>query len=92
MNKETGRPDPKEEDERRIAEAEAVLKRASAGTETFGASQLAQQGRAAIDGLMGEQGEGEDHIDQWGRLIGRGLGLVAVIVLLIYLYQTYIAA
>ena len=66
-------------------EAKEALERAARDSETVGASTLARAGRrlgdhfAARDAMSAAEGGGTDPVEVWGRRIGRGLSLVAVV-------------
>lgn len=72
-------------------EAREALERVARDTETVGGSSMARMGRrigdhfSARDALgTGERGE-TDPVELWGRRIGRGLSLIGVAVLALWL-------
>ena len=71
----------------REREAKEALERVARDSETVGASALARAGRrlgdhfAARDAIGAAEGGGTDPVEIWGRRIGRGLSLVAVVAL-----------
>ena len=73
--------DDRADDRARKRESERILRRVARESETIGASNLARQ-------VATTQTE-EDRIDRIGTRIGRGLGIVVALGLLIYLYVTY---
>ena len=82
-------PDPQHErDEAQRREALASLRDLSE-RETFASSALARTARRAGDHFAAKDA-GEDRIELWGRRIGRGLSLVGLVALAIYLYLTYV--
>jgi hypothetical protein len=70
------------DDKARKRESEEILRRVARDSEVIGTSNVARQG-------AGSRESQEDRIDRIGTLIGRTLGYVAVVVLLVYLYFTY---
>jgi hypothetical protein len=85
---------PHEREEERRREALATLK--SLGeNDTFVTSALARTARRATDHFSARDAVGPDgkvdSIELWGRRIGRGLSLVGLIGLAVYLYVTYFA-
>ena len=85
---------PRERDEEQRREALETLK--SLGEhDTFATSALARTARRATDHFAARDAiapDGSvDRIELWGSRIGRGLSLVGVIALAVYLYVTYFA-
>ena len=84
-----GGPDGETPEER---EARRVLERVSTDTEGLGASSLARSATLFRSGarmrahFSGADADPDDWAEVWGRRIGRGLGLVAFVVLAIYLF------
>jgi hypothetical protein len=78
-------------DEERKRESEEALRRVARDSETVGSSALARNARRVGDHFSGRDavGQGEagetDPVEVWGRRIGRGLSLVGVVVLAIWL-------
>jgi predicted ATPase len=79
-----------ERDEAQRREALKALDRLHDG-DTFASSALARTARRAGDHFAAKDAAGEDAIELWGRRIGRGLSLVGLIALAVYLYFTYFA-
>ncbi len=77
------------DDEARRREAEEALRRVARDSETLGSSSLARGARRVGDHFAGRDALGEDGridpVEVWGRRIGRGLSLVGVVVLAIWL-------
>jgi hypothetical protein len=75
----------------REREAREALERVQRDTETLGSSALARMSRQAQDHFGGRdalgaaEDGGTDPIELWGRRIGRGLSLVGVVVLGLWL-------
>ena len=78
------------EDDRRVAEARRALEAVERDAETLGASSLARTANRARDHFAGTDDPADDRIEIWGKRIGRGLGLIAVIALAIHLVVTYV--
>ena len=57
--------------------------------DTFATSALARTAQRASDHFSARDAAGEDHVELWGRRIGRALSLAGVIALAVYLYLTY---
>jgi hypothetical protein len=72
-------------DEDRVREAQEALRRVEAETETVGGSALARAARH----LSGADAPDGDRIEVWGRRLGRGLGLVFALYLVVTLYQHF---
>jgi hypothetical protein len=86
--------DPRQREEEQRREALGTLK--SLGeSDTFATSALARTAKRATDHFSGRDATGSDGtidpIELWGKRIGRGLSLVGVVALAIYLYLTYFA-
>lgn len=78
-----------QQDQERRDKAVKDLEHAAAGSEVFGTSSFVRQAERASAHFSGADAEPDDTIEVWGRRIGRGLSLIAVIGLLIYLGVTY---
>lgn len=80
----------KRSDTEDVEEARRILDRVSQESETIGASSM----RRAADHVKGHIGakdeDAEDWAELWGTRIGRGLGLIFVVILIIYLVMTYV--
>jgi len=75
-------------------EALGTLASLRSNNEGVAASALERAARRASDHFAARDvppGDDGDAIERWGRRIGRGLSLVAVVGLAIYLYVTYVA-
>jgi hypothetical protein len=83
-------------DTERTRDAHAALEAVRRGGGVFGGSALADAARQATDHFAGKdavgrgEGGGTDHVELWGRRIGRSLSLVGFIALAVYLYVTYL--
>ncbi len=86
--------DPRQREEEQRREALASLKTLGE-SDTFATSTLARTAQRASDHFAGKDAVNQDgsvdKIELWGQRIGRGLSLVGLIVLAIYLYFTYVA-
>jgi ferric-dicitrate binding protein FerR (iron transport regulator) len=78
-------------DQEREREAREALERVRRDSESVGSSALARMSRQAQDHFGGRDAEGAaedggtDPVELWGRRIGRGLSLVGVVVLGLWL-------
>ena len=70
-------PDPRTEESRRI------LDRVAVDSESLGGSSLARSANRARDHFAGA--DGEDEIEVWGKRIGRGASLIALVFLVVWL-------
>lgn len=76
----------------RAEEARRILERVERESESVGTSSMARTTRKFRDNLAGIDGNEEDNdpIEVLGKRIGRSLGWIAVIFLIIYLLNTYV--
>ena len=74
----------------KVQEAERALKRVSAESETVGSSSLARIAEKSRAHFSADDANQSDSVELWGSRIGRGLGLVFFIALIIYLVITYL--
>lgn len=89
--------DPREREEMQRREALASLKQLGE-RDTFATSALARTAQRATDHFAAKDAMADaraadgsvDRIELWGRRIGRGLSLLGLIVLAIFLYFTYV--
>lgn len=89
--------DPREREEAQRREALASLRQLGE-RDTFATSALARTAQRATDHFAAKDAAADaraadgsvDRIELWGRRIGRGLSLVGLIVLAIFLYFTYV--
>lgn len=72
-------------DEDREREAREVLERARRDSETLGGSSVARAARRLGDHFAGRDAEPQDPVELWGRRIGRGLSLIGVVALALWL-------
>jgi hypothetical protein len=83
-------------DEAQTRAARAALDDLRQHNGSLGASALAEAARQAADHFAGKDAVGEgpdgatDPYELWGRRIGRSLSLIGLIVLAVYLYETYL--
>ena len=88
-------PTDHDRDEIRRREALDTLDRLRTDGGTFAASALARATRRAVAHFSARDASGSDAgaadpIELWGRRIGRGLSLIGVLGLAIYLYFSYL--
>ncbi len=89
--------DPREREEKQRREALASLKQLTE-RDTFATSALARTAQRATDHFAAKDAVDDaraadgsvDRIELWGRRIGRGLSLLGLIALAIFLYFTYV--
>jgi hypothetical protein len=89
--------DPREREEKQRREALESLRQLGE-RDTFATSALARTAQRASDHFAAKDamadaraaGGSVDRIELWGRRIGRGLSLVGLIVLAVFLYFTYV--
>lgn len=78
------------ESEERVKQSQRILEGVARDSETVGASSLARTANRARAHLSGKDAPSDDPVEIWGRRIGRGLGLVAVVALVLHLLFTYV--
>jgi uncharacterized membrane protein len=71
-------------------EALAALDRVGAESETIVSSTFVRMADRARDHLSAADKDEDDRIEVWGSRIGRGLGVLFAIGLVIYLWVTYL--
>lgn len=69
----------------RSKEAQRALERVTRDSEVVGQSSFARAAGKARDHLAGADANQDDPVEVWGRRVGRGLSIIAVILLLIWL-------
>ncbi len=74
----------------RVEEAKQALKRVSAESETVGSSSLARFAEKSRAHFSADDANQNDSVELWGSRIGRGLGLIFFIGLIIYLLINYV--
>lgn len=74
------------------AEAQRILQRIERESESVATSSMARSASGFRKHLSGHDGtsDDEDPIEVLGKRIGRSLGFIAVAILLIYLFVTYV--
>jgi len=70
-------------------ESRRIVERIDRESETVGTSSLARTANKTRKHFMGDDKNVDDPIEVWGTRIGRGLSLIGVTVLVVYLYNTY---
>jgi hypothetical protein len=66
-----------------------ILERVDQDSETVGTSSMVRAAEKTRNHFMGGDRDRDDPIEVWGTRIGRGLSLIGVVVLTIYLYNIY---
>ena len=79
-----------DKDEARRREALRDIERVGETSEVIGTSSLRRAAEGVKGHFAGADADAGDKVEMWGRRIGRGLSLVALIVLAVYLYVTYL--
>lgn len=74
-------------DDERVKEAQRTLDRVSTESETIGTSSLVRMANKASAHMVADDAQGEDQAEIWGRRVGRGLSVIAFIVLAIWLFN-----
>lgn len=79
------------DDDARAEESRRILERIERESETVATSSMARTSELVRKGLSGRDGTGDDldPIEVLGKRIGRTLGWIAMIALVIYLFITY---
>ncbi|GAB4543771.1 MAG: hypothetical protein Tsb0019_42530 [Roseibium sp.] len=83
----SGQQDPRD---KKREEALAALDRVEAESETIVGSTFVRMADRARDHLSAADKDDDDRIEVWGTRIGRGLGVLFAIGLVIYLAVTYL--
>jgi hypothetical protein len=78
------------DDDRRRRESKRVLDRVAGESEVVGTSTFARTANRIGQHFAAADTEGQDAAEVWGTRIGRGLALVFVILLLLWLAGTYL--
>lgn len=84
MNGDENKPNEEERESKR------VLSRVDRESETIGSSSFARSAEKTRDHFLGKDSDPDDPIEIWGKRIGRGLSVAITIVLVLYLYNTFI--
>ncbi|TYC53718.1 hypothetical protein FMN50_14845 [Rhodobacterales bacterium] len=82
---------PEQPDEKRRKEAIETLHKAQAESETVAGSTFVRIADRTKGHLGAADKDPNDPIEVWGSRIGRGLGVIFAIGLVIYLYITYLS-
>lgn len=83
-DKKTTQPDERVEESRRI------LERVQQESETVGTSSMGRVADRVKNHIAASDADQEQWSEVWGTRIGRGLGLVFFVVLVVYLFKTYV--
>ncbi len=81
---------PHRDDEDGRAAALKEIEHAAAGSEVFGTSAFVRQAKRASAHFTGADADPDDRIEVWGRRIGRGLSMIALVGLVWYLASMYL--
>jgi tetrahydromethanopterin S-methyltransferase subunit G len=71
-------------------EAKRILERVAQESETVGTSSVKRVAERVKDHMSAQDADENEWAELWGKRIGRALGAVFVVVLIIYLVKTYI--
>ena len=71
-------------------ESKRVLSRVDIDSETVGSSSFARSAEKTRNHFLGKDSDPDDQIEIWGKRIGRGLSIIITIVLVLYLYNTFV--
>lgn len=74
-----------DDDQKRQRESERVLERVSTESEVVGTSSFVRQANKVRDHLTGADGDQTDPVEMWAKRFGRGLSIVAFILLAVWL-------
>ena len=77
-------------DKEQKREAQRVLNRVARESEQVGTSSMARTADKVRDHFLAEEAPRDDKVEIWGKRIGRGLGAIVFIGLVIYLIKTYV--
>lgn len=83
-------PSGRKPDDDSQEESRRILERAHRESESIGTSSMARTANRVAEHFKGGEDPKDDNIEIWGKRIGRGLGLIAVIALTWHLVATYI--
>lgn len=72
------------------AEAKRILERVAQESETVGTSSVKRVAERVKGHMSAQDADENEWAELWGKRIGRALGAVFVVVLIIYLIKTYI--
>ena len=79
-----------EEEAKQAERARRDLNRVGAESDTIGSSAAARMATKIENRFKASDVDPDDPIEVWGTRIGRGLGLLFAIALVLYLFNTYI--
>jgi len=80
----------KQHHDKKREDALRAIDRVQAESETVGTSSFVRMADRAKNHMSAADKDSDDHIEVWGTRIGRGLGLLFAIGLVIYLINTYL--
>ncbi|QDG75439.1 hypothetical protein [Labrenzia sp. PHM005] len=80
----------KHHQDKRRDDALKAIDRVQSESETVGTSSFVRMAERAKDHMSAADKDDDDHIEVWGTRIGRGLGLIFAVCLVIYLVVTYL--
>lgn len=72
------------------AESKRILERVAQESETVGTSSVKRVAERVKDHMTAQDTDQNEWAELWGTRIGRALGAVFVVVLIIYLVRTYV--
>ncbi len=82
--------DKHQTDAEREAEAKRILERIEQDAETVGTSSMRRVAERVKKHVSADDKDDNAWAELWGTRIGRGLGIIFAIVLIIYLLRTYV--
>jgi len=71
-------------------ESKKILDRVANESETVGTSSMKRVAERVKDHVTAEDSDQNDWAEKWGTRIGRSLGIIFVIILLVHLFRTYV--
>jgi uncharacterized membrane protein len=80
----------KHQQDQRREDALRAIDRVQSESETVGTSSFVRMAERAKDHMSAADKDADDEIEVWGTRIGRGLGLIFAVGLVIYLFVTYL--
>jgi hypothetical protein len=74
-----------DKDEERARESRRILERMRSESESGGVSFLARTSQSVRDHVTASDADGSDRLEYWGTRIGRSLGLIVVVAMMVWL-------
>ncbi len=71
-------------------EAKRILERVAQESETVGTPSIKRVAERVKDHMSVQDADENEWTELWGKRIGRGLGAIFVVILIVYLVKTYI--